>query len=273
MKSDGAGRLESKVVVITGAASGIGAAAARLFVEEGARVVLGDLNEGEGHALARALDERAGAQVALFLRTDVTQLQDLEALVAAAERHFERLDVMFNNAGIGSLGDTISIGVEDWRRVVEVDLHGVFHGCRAAIPALRRAGGGVILNTASISGLGADHGFGAYNAAKAAVINYTRTLALDHAPDRIRANAICPGLIETPLTQGSLQLEPLAKRWCEAIPLARPGQPQEVAKVALFLASDDASYVTGTAIVVDGGLTASNGQPNIAAVLASLQPT
>lgn len=273
MRRNGTGRLEGKVAVITGAASGIGAAAARLFVEEGARVALGDLNEGEGQALARSLDEQAGARVALFLRTDVAQLRDLEALVAAAEQGFGRLDVMFNNAGIGSFGDTVSIEVEAWRHVIEVDLHGVFHGCRAAIPALRRAGGGVILNTASISGLGADHGFGAYNAAKAAVINYTRTLALDHAPDRIRANAICPGLIETALTQGSLQLEPLARAWCEAIPLKRPGQPEEVAKVALFLASDDASYVTGTAIVVDGGLIASNGQPNIAAVLASLQPT
>lgn len=273
MRGERAGRLEGKVAVITGAASGIGAAAARLFVAEGARVALADLNERDGEALARSLDEAAGAGAALFLRTDVTDLKDLEALIAAAERQFGRVDVMFNNAGIGCFADTVSIGVEEWRRVIEVDLHGVFHGCRAAIPALRRAGGGVIINTASISGLGADHGFGAYNAAKAAVINYTRTLALDHAPDRIRANAICPGLIETALTQGSLQFEPLARAWCEAIPLKRPGQPEEVAKVALFLASDDASYVTGTTIVVDGGLTASNGQPNIAAVLASLQPT
>ena len=269
MTSNETGRLVGKVAVITGAASGIGAAAARLFAAEGARVALGDLAEEEGAALARSLNTEAGAQVAIFVRTDVRELQALEALVGAAEQYFGRLDVMFNNAGIGSFGDTVSIGVEDWRHVIEVDLHGVFHGCRAAIPALRRAGGGAILNTASVSGLGADHGFGAYNAAKAAVINYTRTLALDHAQDGIRCNAICPGLIETPLTQGSLQFEPLARAWCEAIPLKRPGQPAEVARVALFLASDDASYVTGAAIVVDGGLTASNGQPNLSAVLTS----
>ena len=247
------GRLLGKTAVITGAASGIGAATARLFVEQGARVALGDLNDRDGEALAKALDEQAGARVAVFVRTDVTNLQDLEALVSAAERHFGRLDVMFNNAGIGSFGDTVSIGVEDWRRVIEVDLHGVFHGCRAAIPALRRARGGVILNTASISGLAAEHGFGPYNAAKAAVINYTRTLALDHAPDRIRCNAICPGLIETPLTAASLRIDALVKVWHAAIPMRRAGQPEEVAAVALFLASDDASYVTGTTLVVDGG--------------------
>lgn len=270
MRNKETGKLAGKAALITGAASGIGAAAARLFVAHGAQVALGDLNESAGQALAASLNEMAAAQVACFARTDVTKLAELEALVELAEQQFGHLQVMFNNAGIGSFGDTTSISIEEWHRVIDIDLHGVFYGCRAVIPALRRAGGGVILNTASISGLGADHGFGAYNAAKAALINYTRTLALDHAAEHIRANAICPGLIETSLTQGSLQFEPLAQRWCEAIPLKRPGKPEEVAQVALFLASEDASYITGTAIVVDGGLTASNGQPNLPAVLASL---
>jgi len=156
---------------------------------------------------------------------------------------------MFNNAGIGSFGDTVTLDVAQWKQVIDVDLNGVFHGCKAAIPALRRAGGGAIVNTASISGIGADYGFAAYNAAKAAVINYTRTVALDHAAENI---------------------EPLARAWREAIPMRRAGNPEEIARVALFLASDEASYVTGTTVVADGGLTASNGQPNIPALLSGL---
>ena len=186
MSSNGQGRLHGRVAVITGGASGIGAAAVRLFVAEGARVVLGDLAQGAGDALEQELNALAGAPVARFLRSDVTQLHEVEALVAAAERDFGRLDIMFNNAGIGSFGDTVTLDVAQWKQVIDVDLNGVFHGCKAAIPALRRAGGGAIVNTASISGIGADYGFAAYNAAKAAVINYTRTVALDHAADNIR---------------------------------------------------------------------------------------
>jgi len=264
------GKLGGKVAVITGGASGIGAAAARLFVAEGARVVIGDLNVEAGRALADALNAAARQTVAIFLVTDVARLQDVEALVAAAERDFGRLDILFNNAGIGSFGDSVTLGVEQWKHVIEVDLDGVFYGCKAAIPALRRAGGGAIVNTASISGIGADYGFAAYNAAKAAVINYTRTVALDHAAENIRCNAVCPGWIDTPLTEATSGIEPLARAWREAIPMRRAGNPEEIARVALFLASDEASYVTGTTVVADGGLTASNGQPNIPALLSGL---
>jgi meso-butanediol dehydrogenase/(S,S)-butanediol dehydrogenase/diacetyl reductase len=270
MNSNGQGRLHGRVAVITGGASGIGAAAARLFVAEGARVVLGDLAQGAGDALEQELNALAGAPVARFLRSDVTQLHEVEALVAAAERDFGRLDIMFNNAGIGSFGDTVTLDVAQWKQVIDVDLNGVFHGCKAAIPALRRAGGGAIVNTASISGIGADYGFAGYNAAKAAVINYTRTVALDHAAQNIRCNAVCPGWIDTPLTEATRGVEPLARAWREAIPMRRAGNPAEIARVALFLASDEASYVTGTTVVADGGLTASNGQPNIPALLAGL---
>jgi len=264
------GKLGGKVAVITGGASGIGAAAARLFVAEGARVVIGDLNAGAGRALADALNAAARETVAVFLETDVARLQDVEALVAAAERDFGRLDILFNNAGIGSFGDTVTLDVAQWKQVIDVDLNGVFHGCKAAIPAMRRAGGGAIVNTASISGIGADYGFAAYNAAKAAVINYTRTVALDHAAENIRCNAVCPGWIDTPLTEATSGIEPLARAWREAIPMRRAGNPEEIARVALFLASDEASYVTGTTVVADGGLTASNGQPNIPALLSGL---
>jgi len=265
-----AGRLSGKVVVITGGAAGIGAAMARLFVQEGARVVIGDLKEDEGQALAAQLNAAAERRVALFQRTDVTSPADLETLVAQAEGAFGRLDVLCNNAGIGSMGDSVTLGIEQWRHVIDVDLNGVFYGCKAAIPALRRAGGGAIVNTASISGIGADYGFAAYNAAKAGVINYTRTLALDHAHENIRCNALCPGLVLTTLTHDILGIDPLAKAWCDAIPMGRPGQPEELARVALFLASDEASYMTGSAVVVDGGLIANNGQPNIPVILSGM---
>src|SRR5512139_969399 len=229
MNENTRGRLRGKVAVITGAASGIGAAAARLFVAEGARVVLGDVAQDAGEALAQELNAPAAAPVAQFLYGDVTRLQDLEALVAAAERAFGRLDIMFNNAGIGSFGDSVTLDVAQWRQVIDVDLNGVFYGCKAAIPALRRAGGGAIVNTASISGIGADYGFAAYNAAKAAVINYTRTVALDHAGENIRCNAVCPGWIATPLTEATMGIEPLARAWREAIPLRRAGNPEEIA--------------------------------------------
>lgn len=262
------GRLAGKVALITGGASGIGAAMARLFVQEGARVVIADLNEDDGQALAAELNSTAQRRVSLYQQVDVTQPAELEALVAQAESSFGGLNILCNNAGIGSFGDTVSLDVEQWRRVIDVDLNAVFYGCKAGIPALRRAGGGAIVNTASISGIGADYGFAAYNAAKAGVINYTRTLALDHAHENIRCNALCPGVVMTAMTRQILAIEAVAKAWHEAIAMRRPGEPEEIARVALFLASDEASYMTGSAVVVDGGMIANNGQPNIPAFLA-----
>lgn len=263
-------RLEGKVAVITGGASGIGAAMVRLFVQHGARVMIGDLLEEEGQGLAAEMNAAAERRVALFQRADVASLADVEALVAQAESAFGLLNVICNNAGVGTLGDSVSIDVAEWKRVIDIDLHGVFHGCRAAIPAFRRAGGGAIVNTASISGIGADYGFGPYNAAKAAVINYTRTVALDHAHENIRCNALCPGWIASSMTRDVMQVEPIVKAWCAAIPMGRPGRPEEMAQVALFLASDEASYVTGSAFVADGGLIATNGQPNMPAILGGM---
>jgi meso-butanediol dehydrogenase/(S,S)-butanediol dehydrogenase/diacetyl reductase len=264
------GKLAGRVAVITGAASGIGAATARELVSLGARVVLGDRDAEGGDAIARELDANAGAHVAVFRTTDVAVPADVEALVGTSAEHFGRLDILFNNAGIGSFGETPDLPTEVWHHVIAVDLHGVFYGCKAAIPLLRRAGGGAIVNTASISGLGADHGFAAYNAAKAAVVNYTRTLALDHAKDGIRVNALCPGWTATPLVQHTLDIEALARAWKERIPMGRAGTAEEMAKTVAFLVSDDASYITGAAIVVDGGLSASNNQPNIPAILSQM---
>ena len=253
-------RFEGKVALVTGAASGIGAATARRLHAEGARLVLCDLQAEPLAALAKQLD--ASGRTAFTRTLDVADRAQVESFVDAGAERFGRLDVIFNNAGIGAFGLTPDLDPEVWKRVIEVDLHSVFYGCRAAIPHLRRAGGGAIVNTASISGMGGDYGLAAYNAAKGAVLNYTRTLAIDHACDGIRVNAVCPGPIDTPLANALLANEKIAREYRERIPMGRVGKAEEVAAVVAFLASDDAAYVTGAAIVVDGGLTAATGQPN-----------
>jgi meso-butanediol dehydrogenase/(S,S)-butanediol dehydrogenase/diacetyl reductase len=259
------GRFAGKIAVITGAASGIGAATARRFAREGAALVLADINKSAGSNLVDELS-RAGA-AAQFVPTDVSKMAEVEALMDAAFARYGALHILFNNAGIGAYGKTGILDVNSWHQVISVDLDGVFYGCRAAIPRMKAAGGGVIVNTASISGLFADYGLSAYNAAKAGVINLTRAAAIDHARDGIRVNAVCPGPVETPALRPVLMMPTAIDEYAKLVPMGRIAKPEEIAAVVAFLASDDASYVTGTTIIVDGGVTAATGQPNFSRLL------
>ena len=242
--------------MVTGAASGIGAATARRFTEEGALLVLGDLDEAGGKNVAREFG-------AAFVATDVTDEAQVQALLAEAVERHGRLDIVYNNAGILVPGTLPDLTPEQWHQVIDVDLNSVFYGCRAAIPHLRASGGGAIINMASVSGIAGDSAMPAYNAAKAGVLNFTRAIAMEHADENIRINAVCPGVIDTPMSAVVKSVPSLMEAYFQNIPMARFGRPEEIAAVVAFLASDDASYVTGAALVADGGLTAGTGQPHV----------
>lgn len=258
------GKLDKKVAVITGANSGIGAATARLMADEGASLVLGDINADAAEELVAAC---GGTERAIFVSVDVSNADQVETLIATGVKHFGGLDILFNNAGIGTFGATEGLATDDWQRILDIDLNSVFYGCRAAIPHLKARRGGAIINTASVSGMGGDNSFSAYNAAKGAVVNYTRNLAIDLGRFNIRTNAVCPGLTVTPLARGLTRHAEIADYYAKHHPMRRFGQADEVAKVVGFLASDDASYVNGAVIPVDGGQTAGNGQPNFPQML------
>lgn len=254
-------RFAGKVAVITGGASGIGEATVRRLTTEGASVIIADLQGDAAEALAVELGEKTRP-----FTLDVTNVEQVEALMQAAVDEFGHLDIVFNNAGISSLGRVDDIDLDAWHRVIDVDLNAVFYGCRAAIPHLRANGGGAIVNTASISGLFGDWGLPAYNAAKGAVMNLTRAMAADHARDNIRVNAVCPGGVETAMTDALVQSRRAQAQYERLVPMARMGLADEIASAVAFLASDDASYVTGHGLVVDGGVTATTGQPNFSAL-------
>ncbi|MBP1684654.1 MAG: 2,5-dichloro-2,5-cyclohexadiene-1,4-diol dehydrogenase (2,5-ddol dehydrogenase) [Deltaproteobacteria bacterium] len=251
-----AGRLQDKVAVITGGANGIGRATALRFLDEGAAVIIADYNETTAH---ETLDLAAAAGHAArirFIRTDVTQEDQVAAAIALGVSTFGRLDCVFNNAGIGgAFGPLTHITAEDWDHTFAVLTRGVFFGLKHGARTLKAQGqGGSMINTASIAAFGGANGPQAYSAAKAGVISLTQAAAVELGPARIRVNAICPGLILTPI-QGD-DLAALAPIFERAQPLPEIGCAEHVAAVALFLASEDAHFVTGTAVVVDGGLTA-----------------
>lgn len=251
------GRLAGRVAVITGGGSGIGRATVLRFLQEGAAVVVADYNTQTGEETVELAQQAGYEGQVRFVRTDVAQEADVRRAVEAAVESFGRLDCMFNNAGVaGAFGPITHIAVEDWDYTFAVLVRGVFLGIKHAARVMKKQGqGGSIINTASIAGLSGGDGPQAYSAAKAAVINLSQSTAIELAPDRIRVNAICPGGILTPLLHRG-NPDPVASFLKTFQPWPEAGQPEHIAAVAAFLASEDARFVTGTAIVADGGATA-----------------
>jgi NAD(P)-dependent dehydrogenase (short-subunit alcohol dehydrogenase family) len=247
-------RLDGKVALITGGGSGMGKVAAELFAAEGAKVVLTDVNDEAGNATAAAIGEDA-----LYVHADVSKDADAQAMIAATVERFGRLDVLYNNAGIMPLDDGSITDADGsiWDAVLAVNVKGVAFGCKHGIPAMLESGGGSIINVASfVAWLGAATSQTAYTASKGAVLAMTREIAVEYARKGIRCNALCPGPIETPMLLALLSDEEKKQRRFVHIPMGRLGHAEELAKAAMFLASDDSSYMTGASLIVDGGITA-----------------
>lgn len=250
-------RFEGRVAIVTAAGSGIGAATAKRLAAEGACVVVADLSGTRAQAIGST-----GGEVA-WLKMDASEAPAVEALVELALSRWGRLDVLVNNAGYGEPALLCDTTIESWNRTVAVTLTSVFLGLKYALPPMRRQGGGAVVNTASVSGTAGDVGMPAYNAAKAGVINLTRAAALECAEQNIRVNCVCPGGIDTRVTQvlAGERADEVRRAMAAAHPLKRMGGADEIAAAIAFLASDEASFITGAALVADGGLTAATGLP------------
>jgi len=253
------GKLNGKVAVITGAASGMGRATALRFAKEGAAVVLTDLNARGGED-AVAECAAAGGK-AVFQSTDVTSEADIKAAIDRAVKEYGRLDIMYNNAGVaGALGPIEKVSSQDWDKSMAVLLRAVFLGIKFSIPEMRKAGGGSIITTSSAAGLRGVGYLAAYSAAKGAIITLTQAVAIEVGHDHIRVNCICPGGVNTPLVHRGTRggAEEAEKRMATMQPVPRAGHAEDIANMALFLASDESEWITGTAMVVDGGINTGN---------------
>lgn len=253
------GWLKDKVAVVTGGGNGIGRATAILFAREGAQVVVGDVDSDGGQGTVEEIRGFGGE--ASFVLCDVTKEGDIEQLIAVARQQYGGLHTIFNNAGIEQpVMPSHEVSEEVFDRIIGVNLKGCFLGCKHAIPLLRKAGGGTIVNNSSVSAFANVGGNIAYAASKGAVMSLTRVLAVEYARDNIRVNAICPGVIDTPMNQRNLERaddkNAVLQRWMSATPLGRMGTPEEVAYSVLYLASDMSSFVTGIGLLIDGGRVA-----------------
>jgi meso-butanediol dehydrogenase/(S,S)-butanediol dehydrogenase/diacetyl reductase len=257
------GKLENRVAIVTAGGSGIGAATARRFVQEGASVVVADISGRRAEEVASSLVANGGK--ALHIKMDASDPEGVQATIARALDAYGRLDIMFNNAGAAEAAPLEDISLESWNRVLAVTLTSTFLGMKYCLPIMRKQGGGTIVNTASVSGTGGDYGLSSYNAAKAGVINLTRAAAVENAQFNIRVNCVCPGAINTRAAQilGGERADEFRRMQAQAHPLGRMGEPEEIANTALFLVSNEASFITGAAIMVDGGVTAGTGLPNM----------
>jgi len=253
-------RFKNKVVLITGGGSGIGHATALAFAKEGAKVVVADVVDSRGKEIVKMINDTG--REAVFIKTDFSKPTDVENMVKMAVETYGRIDVLFNNAGIaGSPVRLAELSVEDWDRVIDINLKGVFLGSKYTIPVMLEQGKGVIINNASSSGITPIPRVSVYAAAKAGVIQLTKAMAIEYGGDNIRVNCICPGFIDTPMTSIIIPPDSESRDYSHLWPLTKPGNPEDIAKAALYLASDDSSFVTGTSLVVDGGWLAGTRLP------------